>query len=82
MPASFLLGVRPEDVRLHSEGEFSGEILLTQPLGAETVLHIKTGEQTLSSLAPGMTGVQVGEQVQFNIVRDRLHFFQPDGVRI
>jgi multiple sugar transport system ATP-binding protein len=82
MPASFLLGVRPEDVRLHSEGEFSGEILLTQPLGAETVLHIKAGEQTLSSLAPGMINVQVGEQVQFDIIRERLHFFDLDGVRV
>ena len=82
LPDSFLLGVRPEDVRLQGEGEFSGEILLTQPLGAETVLHIKTGEQTLSSLAPGMTEVQVGEQVQFDIIRERLHFFDLDGVRV
>ena len=82
LPDSFLLGVRPEDVRLRSGGEFSGEILLTQPLGAETVLHIKTGEQTLSSLAAGMINVQVGEQVQFNIVRERLHFFDLDGVRV
>ncbi len=82
LPTAFLLGVRPEDIRLRGEGEFSGEIMLTQPLGVETILHIKTGEQTLSCLVPGMTDVQVGDQVQFDIVRERLHFFQPDGVRI
>ena len=82
LPDSFLLGVRPEDVRLQGEGEFSGEIILTQPLGVETVLLIKTGEQTLSSLAPGMTVVQVGEQVQFDIIRERLHFFDLDGARV
>jgi multiple sugar transport system ATP-binding protein len=82
LPTSFLLGVRPEDVRVHSEGAFPGEIALTEPLGVETILHIKTGEQTLLSLAPGMTRLQVGDQVQFNIVRQRLHYFQEDGTRI
>jgi multiple sugar transport system ATP-binding protein len=82
LPAACLLGVRPEDVRLHSEGEFSGEIMLTEPLGVETILHIKTGERTLLSLAPGMSDVQVGDQVKFNIVRERLHYFEPGGMRI
>jgi multiple sugar transport system ATP-binding protein len=82
LPTSFLLGVRPEDVRLRSEGEFLGEINLTEPLGVETIVHIKTGEQTLLSLAPGMTDVQVGEQVQFSIIRERLHYFDLDGTRI
>jgi multiple sugar transport system ATP-binding protein len=81
-PTSFLLGVRPEDIRLHSEGEFPGEILLTEPLGVETILYIKTGEKTLLCLVPGMTTVQVGDQVRFNIIRERLHFFGMDGVRI
>jgi multiple sugar transport system ATP-binding protein len=82
LPTSFLLGVRPEDVRLQSDGEFSGEIMLTEPLGVETIVHIKTGEQTLLSLAPGMTDVQVGEQARFSILRERLHYFEPDGLRI
>jgi multiple sugar transport system ATP-binding protein len=82
LPASFLLGVRPEDIRLHSEGQFPGEIMLTEPLGVETILHIKTGDQTLLSLVPGMAGVRVGDQVQFNIIRERLHFFGMDGIRI
>jgi ABC-type sugar transport system ATPase subunit len=74
--------VRPEDLRLGSEGEFSGEITLTEPLGVETILHIKTGEQTLLCLVPGMIEVQVGDPVRFNIVRERLHYFHPDGVRL
>jgi multiple sugar transport system ATP-binding protein len=82
LPDSFLLGVRPEDVRLVDQGGFGGEITLTEPLGVETIVHIKTGEQTLLSLAPGMTDVQVGDQVQFDIIRVRLHFFDLDGVRV
>ncbi len=82
LPASFLVGVRPEDVQIHSEGEFAGQLALTEPLGVETVLHVKAGEQTLLSLVPGMTDLRVGDAVRFNVVRERLHYFRTDGTRI
>ncbi|MDH7485704.1 MAG: ABC transporter ATP-binding protein [Anaerolineae bacterium] len=82
LPSSFLLGVRPEDVQIHSEGDFPGEIVLTEPLGVETILHIKAGEKTMLSLVPGMTTLRIGDQVRFNIIRQRLHYFRLDGTRI
>jgi multiple sugar transport system ATP-binding protein len=82
LPETFLLGVRPEDLRVEPEGEFTGEIALTEPLGVETILHVKTGERTFLSLAPGMTEVVVGDRVQFDIIRERLHYFDQDGVRV
>ncbi len=82
LPASFTLGVRPEDVKPDPEGNFPGEIALIEPLGVETILHIKSGNQTLLSLIPGLTDLQRGDEVRFNIVRERLHYFQEDGTRI
>jgi multiple sugar transport system ATP-binding protein len=82
LPGSFLLGVRPEDVRIHPEGAFPGEIALTEPLGVETIVHIQTGEHALLSLVPGMADVEVGDPVRFNIVRERLHYFELEGDRI
>ena len=82
IPADLILGVRPEDVRVHGQGEFPGEITLTEPLGVQTILHVQTGEQSLLSLAPGMTDIRVGDQVQFDIIRDRLHYFDTEGARI
>mgnify|MGYP001821301327 CR=1 FL=1 len=82
LPDAFLLGVRPEDVRLDPEGDFVGEITLTEPLGVETIVHIRSGEQSLLSLAPGLTAVQVGDTVRFNVIRERLHYFDPGGLRI
>ncbi len=82
LPPSFLLGLRPEDVQPHSGGEFPGEIALIEPLGVETILHIKSGEQTLLSLIPGLTDLRMGDQVRFNIIRERLHYFRQDGTRI
>ncbi len=82
LPPSFLLGVRPEDVEIQQGGNFAGSIELIEPLGVETIIHVRTGEQTLLSLVPGMTDLQVDDNVRFNVARERLHFFRQDGTRI
>jgi ABC-type sugar transport system ATPase subunit len=55
---------------------------LLEPLGVETILHIKSGSQTLLSSESGMTRWRIGDTVRFNIDRHRLHYFDPDGERI
>jgi multiple sugar transport system ATP-binding protein len=75
LPEQFILGVRPEDVRLQADGIFGGEIVLVEPLGVETLLHIKVGEPTLVCTVPGISNTQRGDTVRFNVVRERLHFF-------
>ena len=82
LPGSFRLGVRPEDVEIAPDGEFTGEVLLTEPLGVETILHIKTGDAQLLSLVPGMMSITLGEQLRFNLNSARLHFFNHQGQRI
>lgn len=82
IPRRFLLGIRPEDVRLAADGDLRGEIVLTEPLGVETVIHIRSGQQTLLSIVPGITDLKIGDVVAYSIVRERLHFFDLDGVRL
>jgi multiple sugar transport system ATP-binding protein len=82
LPDQCKLGVRPEDVRLDPEGEFAGEIVLTEPLGVETVLHVKVGEQTLLSTQSGIARYRPGDAIRCDIVRERLHFFDKQGERI
>lgn len=82
VPSSFLLGVRPEDIRLSNEGEFSGQVALTEPLGVETIVHIRSGEQTLLSAVPGITDLRRNDDVRFDVIRERLHFFDMAGKRI
>jgi ABC-type sugar transport system ATPase subunit len=82
VPPAFLLGVRPEDVRIAPDGDQVGEVVLTEPLGVETVIHIRSGQQSLLSIAPGITDLKIGDAVHFTIVRERLHYFDPAGVRI
>jgi multiple sugar transport system ATP-binding protein len=82
LPESFLLGIRPEDIRPDPAGEFGGEVVLTEPLGVETIVHISAGGLKLLSLVPGMARERVGDRIRFSIVREKLHFFGPDRARI
>jgi multiple sugar transport system ATP-binding protein len=82
LPPAFIMGVRPEDVHPIADGEFGGQIALVEPLGVETLLHIKVGSQTVVSTVPGISQYRLGETVQFNIAPERLHFFGADGARV
>ncbi len=82
LPAALTLGIRPEHVSPASDGEFSGQLSLIEPLGAETVLHINLGEQSILSMVSGISGYRIGEHVRFNIAHDHLHFFARDGARV
>jgi multiple sugar transport system ATP-binding protein len=82
LPESFLVGIRPEDIRPGTGGAFSATVTLTEPLGVETILHLKSGELTLLGLVPGMAAQRVGEQIRFDIAKEKLHFFGADSRRI
>jgi ABC-type sugar transport system ATPase subunit len=82
VPEQVQLGIRPEDINIDPEGQFSGQVAITEPLGVETVVHIRSKEQTLISLLPGLVDYRKGDEVKFNIQSDRLHCFDLDGIRV
>jgi multiple sugar transport system ATP-binding protein len=82
LPTEFTLGIRPEDVKLNEKGQFHGRIALTEPLGVETVVHIASGKQVLQCLVPGITHLRLGDNVDFDIAPERMHYFDPSGNRI
>jgi multiple sugar transport system ATP-binding protein len=82
MPERLLLGVRPEDIKVTPEGMFAGKVILTEPLGVETIIHIRIGEQTLLCIVPGTTTLRINDDIRFDVNPQRLHFFDMDGIRI
>lgn len=79
----FTLGFRPEDVQIAPDGDLSGQVTLLEPIGVETIVHIKSGAQTLLSSVSGIAHYAIGSPVRFRIVRERLHFFNlSDGRRL
>lgn len=84
LPAELSLGIRPEDVSIVDDGgpAFDGQVVLTEPLGNETNIHIQSGEQTLTCTMPGISGLRLGEVVHFRFNPERVHYFGMDENRI
>jgi multiple sugar transport system ATP-binding protein len=82
LPASFLMGIRPEHVMPNKNGAFVGKLVLMEPLGVETILHIEVGEQKLVSLMPGIAPFQIHQEIRFDVVEDKVHYFRKEGSRI
>ncbi len=75
LPETFTLGFRPEDVQIAPDGELSGQITLLEPLGVETIVHIRSGRQSMLSTVSGIADLTIGSEVRYHIVHERLHFF-------
>jgi multiple sugar transport system ATP-binding protein len=54
---------------------FAGSIILVEPLGVETILHIKVDGQVVICSVPGIAKAKLGDNVRFDIQRERLHLF-------
>jgi multiple sugar transport system ATP-binding protein len=81
--SKFQFGIRPEDVRLvNGAGEFSGQIVLTEPIGVETIVHIQSGAQTLVCTVPGISSLKLGDVVHFDLNKSRAHYFDGEGKRV
>jgi alpha-glucoside transport system ATP-binding protein len=79
--ASF--GVRPEDLRLASGGDylFEGEVAIVEALGEVTLLYIEglvDGEPIVAKL-PGIAAIQRGQKLRFVADREKLHLFDSKG---
>lgn len=82
LPSDFLVGVRPENVKPDPNGDFPGQLVLTEPLGVETILHIQSGQREFIGLVPGMTAYHPGDVLKFNIALEHIHYFGLNGDRI
>ncbi len=81
LPSEFLMGIRPENIKPDPNGKFTGQVILTEPLGAETILHIQSGQRNFLSLVPGMTSNRIGDAIKFNIALEHIHYFGLSGER-
>jgi multiple sugar transport system ATP-binding protein len=79
---SLEVGIRPENVSITPTGKYKGEVILTEPLGAETVIHIRSGEGEIVSMLAGLISLKPGDQVNFDIDNSHFHLFTKQGNRI
>ena len=75
------VGIRPEYVGLCAvdKGVGNADVLVVEPLGSETLIHLNAGGQPLVARVPGFVDVRVGTQVGVKVDRRRLYLFDSAG---
>jgi multiple sugar transport system ATP-binding protein len=70
-----VLGIRPEHVRLQSDGRWRATVQLVEPMGNHQVVWMTLAEQGFSVLVHDGRPVAAGEQLAFDIDESRLGLF-------
>ncbi len=70
----YVLGVRPEFIRLMDSG-IEGEIYGAMPTGMESTLKIRTGEFLLTSVVFGDTVYSIGSEAHIGFIGDSIMLF-------
>ncbi len=78
--AGWLIGVRPEKVRLAEDG-LAAEVRAVDYMGAETVLRLRHGDQDLMVRVDGRASAKIGERVSVTWDAADVHIFDAKGIR-
>lgn len=84
------LGVRPHDIRIDrpDEGDVPARIDVVEPMGADTLVHVRLGVEEGGAearvITPAEAPASEGDTVGLHLNRDRLHLFgaDVDGARL
>ena len=71
----YIIGIRPEFIRLSDEGKIEGEIYSALPSGMETIVKIRVGEFLLTSVIFGGVDYKVGSICRFDFVGKEILLF-------
>ena len=78
-----MLGVRPEHIELVAQGGVPGSVTSAEYHGADSVLTVRVGEESLLVRAPGRVGLGEGAAVRLGWRADAMHLFDAaSGARI
>jgi multiple sugar transport system ATP-binding protein len=75
-----LLGIRPEDIKIlrgkvKGKRDFTASIYTIEPLGIETVVMIKAGEEMLRVRLPGEFRASIGDEVGIAFDKQKIYIF-------
>jgi multiple sugar transport system ATP-binding protein len=78
------IGVRPEDVEVFAEagpGRVEGRVLLSEPMGNETIVTLISGGNRVVARASADFGIRPDRPVFFAIAPDRALYFDGESGR-
>ena len=79
----YVLGIRPEFIRLDDDGPIEGEVFSAMPTGMETTLKIRVGNYLLTAVVFGGVIYRIGQKVRLSFSGDNIMLFsRVNGKRI
>ena len=81
----FILGVRPEEIAIVKEksaDSIEAEVFMTEPLGSEIIVILKIGENIVRAKVEPGTIIKIGDKVNLNINKKKIHIFNKSGEAI
>jgi multiple sugar transport system ATP-binding protein len=77
------VGIRPEHLRLDPAGTTTGKVLISERLGALTLVHVQltTGDKVVVQ-TDGANRSDSGDEVRLSLEVSHLHVFKEDGVAL
>jgi len=78
----FVIGVRPECLRIHDGGALEGEIFSAMPTGMETTVKVRVGEYLLTGVVFGGVTYKLGQKVHLDFSGDGLLLFSRENGRL
>jgi multiple sugar transport system ATP-binding protein len=70
-----VLGIRPEHLRLQSDGRWRATVELVEPMGNHQVVWMKLGDQGMSAVVHDGRRITAGEELAFDIDESALNLF-------
>jgi multiple sugar transport system ATP-binding protein len=80
---SVTLGIRPEALRLSSDGALAGQVHLVERLGSLTLLHVGlAGGETVVVQSEGSDGTQARQAIRLAVDPADYHVFDTAGISL
>lgn len=75
------IGIRPEHIELPDDGagDIKASVQVVEPMGDETVLYAKIGDQPCTVKHQGGARFETGETVGLVFPKEKIHFFNTEG---
>ncbi len=77
-----VFGIRPEDVKIFTEPQVKNfvqaEVYVTEPLGNETIVDVKIGENVIKVLSEADFSASAGQKIWMRINSAKIHLFHDE----
>ena len=78
----FVLGVRPEFIKISDDGIIEGEVFSAMPTGMETTVKIRVGNFLLTAVVFGGVVYKIGQKVRLSFSGDNIMLFSRENGRL